>query len=180
MKKPKLATVWCEACAGCHMSFLDLDEALVDILSRVELTVSPVTDFKDFAFPQVDVGIVEGGVGNEENQEVIEHLRRQCRFLIAWGDCAVFGGINTLRNWLSKDDVLRCGYVETAGTVNGIIPAHEDIPRLLDKVLPVNAVVAVDGYIPGCPPTPEALAYCLKELLAGRLPVLPADMIHFD
>jgi NAD-reducing hydrogenase small subunit len=162
------------------MSFLDLDEALVDILSKVELTVSPVTDFKDYAFPQIEVGIVEGGVGNEENREVIEHLRGRCRFLIACGDCAVFGGINTLRNWLPKDEILRCGYVETAGTVNGIIPTHEDIPQLLDKVLPVNAVVAVDGYIPGCPPAPEALADCLKELLAGRLPVLPADMMHFD
>jgi NAD-reducing hydrogenase small subunit len=180
VKKPKLATVWCEACAGCHMSFLDLDEALVDILSRVVLTVSPVTDFKDYDFQQIEVGIVEGGVGNEENQEVIEHLRRQCRFLIAWGDCAVFGGIHTLRNGLAKDDVLRCGYVETASSVNGSIPSHEDIPRLLDKVLPVNAVVAVDGYIPGCPPAPEALAYGLKELLAGRMPVLPADMMHFD
>ena len=180
MNKPKLATVWCEACAGCHMSFLDLDDALVDILSRVELTVSPLTDFKDFAFPRVDVGIVEGGVGNTENRKVVEHLRRCCRFLIAWGDCAVFGGINTLRNWLPKDEVLRYGYVETAGTVNGIIPIHEDIPQLLEKVLPVNAVVAVDGYIPGCPPAPAALAYGLTELLAGRLPVLPADMMHFD
>lgn len=180
MNKPKLATVWCEACAGCHMSFLDLDEALVDILSQVELTFSPLTDFKEFAFPQTDVGIVEGAIGNEENREVVEHLRRQCRLLIAWGDCAVFGGIHTMRNCLPRDEVLRCGYVETASSVDGSIPSHEDIPQLLDKVLPVNAVVQVDGYVPGCPPAPEALAYCLKKLLAGILPVLPADMMHFD
>jgi len=123
---------------------------------------------------------VEGGIGNEEQLEIVEHLRRQSRILIAWGDCAVFGGINTLRNRLPTDDVLRCGYVETASTVKGVIPEHEELPRLLDKVLAVNAVVAVDGYIPGCPPAPEAIAYCLKELLAGRLPVLPADMLHFD
>lgn len=180
MKKLKLATVWSEACAGCHMSLLDLDEALPAILSRVELTVSPVTDFKDYAFPPVDIGIVEGGVGNHENREVIQRLRGRCRFLVAWGDCAVFGGINTLRNQIPVEEVLRASYVDAGGTVNGKIPVHEDIPQLLDKVLPVNAVAVVDGYIPGCPPAPAALAYCLEELLAGRVPVLPPDRIHFD
>ena len=57
MGKPKIATVWLEGCSGCHMSFLDLDEALVDILSKVELCDTPITDFKDFNFPDVDVGM---------------------------------------------------------------------------------------------------------------------------
>jgi len=84
MEKPKVATVWLEGCAGCHMSFLDLDEALLDILSAVDLTVTPITDFKNYDFKQVDVGIIEGGIGNEEQVEIAEKLRKSCKILIAW------------------------------------------------------------------------------------------------
>ena len=66
MGKPKIATVWLEGCSGCHMSFLDNDEGLLEILSKVELTYSPITDFKDFNFQDVALGIIEGGIGNEE------------------------------------------------------------------------------------------------------------------
>ncbi|MBI4620886.1 MAG: NADP oxidoreductase [Desulfobacterales bacterium] len=180
MGKPKVATVWLEGCAGCHMSFLDLDEGLLDILSAVDLTVTPITDFKNFDFQEVTVGIIEGGIGNEEQVEIAEKLRKSCKILIAWGDCAVFGGINTLRNWIPKDEVLRYGYIETESTVEGAIPMHEDIPPLLDKVLPVNGVVPVDVYVPGCPPSTEAIAYSLTEILQGRIPVLPTEMMHFD
>ena len=122
MGVPKVATVWFEGCSGCHMSFLDLDEDLVSILSKVELTFSPITDFKDYAFPELDVGIIEGGIGNEEHLEVAHKLRKHCKILVAWGDCAVFGGVNTLRNWIPKAEVLRRGYVETESTVRRCDP----------------------------------------------------------
>lgn len=180
MEKPKVATVWLEGCSGCHMSFLDLDEDLVKILPMIELTVTPITDFKDFRFPKVAVGIIEGGIGNEEHLEIARHLRNHCKILVAWGDCAVFGGVNTLRNWIPKEDVLRRGFIESESTVDGVLPIHEELPVLLDKVLPVNEVVSVDVFVPGCPPSPEAISYSLMEILQGRIPVLPQDMIHFD
>ncbi|MBW2061431.1 MAG: NADP oxidoreductase [Deltaproteobacteria bacterium] len=180
MGKPKVATVWLEGCSGCHMSFLDLDEGLLDILNSVVLTTTPITDFKDFDFEEVDLGIVEGAIGNTEQEEIVKELRQKCKILMAWGDCAVFGGINVLRNWIPKEEVLRRGFLETESTVDGVIPDDEELPALLDKVLPVNAVVPVDAYVPGCPPSPEAIAFALKEILEGRIPILPADMIHFD
>jgi NAD-reducing hydrogenase small subunit len=162
------------------MSFLDLDEALLDVFKAVELTVSPITDFTDYAFPDLTVGIIEGGVGNVEQEEIVHKLRKHCKVLIAWGDCAVFGGVNTMRNWIPKEEVLRYGYIQAASTVDGVLPIHEELPPLLDKVLPVNEVAPVDVYVPGCPPAPEGIAYALQEILQGRIPVLPTAMMHFD
>jgi NAD-reducing hydrogenase small subunit len=180
MQKPKVATVWLEGCSGCHMSFLDLDETLLDILKQVELTVTPITDFKDYRFPQVDLGIIEGGIGNDEQAEIARHLRGNAKIILALGDCAVFGGLNTLRNWIPKEEILRYGYIESMSTVGGAIPTFNGLPKLLDKVLPVSGVITVDAYLPGCPPSSDVIAYGLTEILNGRLPVLPREMIHFD
>lgn len=178
MAKVKVATVWLEACAGCHMSFLDIDEAIVDLAELVEFTRSPITDIKEFS--DVDVGIVEGAVGNTEEEETLKELRAHCKILMAWGDCACFGGVCALRSTLDREDVLRRGYIETESTYEGKIPCAPGVPELLETVKPINQVVKVECYVPGCPPDAKNIHYALTELLAGRIPVLPSELMRFD
>ncbi len=175
MAKVKVATVWLEACSGCHMSFLDIDEAIIDLSNLVEFTRSHIKDFTP-----VDVGIVEGSVGNTEEEEVLKHLRENCKILMVWGDCACFGGVCAMRSTFNKEEVLKRAYIETESTYKGKIPRPPGVPALLDKVKPVNHIVKVDCYVPGCPPEAKVILYALNELLAGRIPVLPSEMMRFD
>lgn len=176
MAKVKVASAWLDACAGCHMSFLDLDEALIDLAGAIELTATPITDIKKF--PMVDIGIIEGAVSNVHDEEVARDLRAHCRILMCWGDCACFGGIVSMRNLFETEDILQ-RYYSTESTQDGKIPTSAELPPLI-KVRPINQVVKVDCYVPGCPPSAQAIHYALAELLAGRIPVLPSDMMRFD
>ena len=178
MAKVKIISAWLDCCSGCHMSFLDLDEALIDLSSRIELLATPITDIKEFT--PADVGIIEGAVSNEHDEEVAKKIRANCKILMVWGDCACFGGICAMRNLFTKEEVLRRYYIETESTKNGEIPSSEDIPPLLEQVKPVNQVVKVDCYVPGCPPSAEAIHYALAALLEGRIPILPGEIMRFD
>jgi NAD-reducing hydrogenase small subunit len=161
------------------MSFLDMDERLVDLFSRVEITATPISDIK--VIPEVTVGVIEGGLGNEEELHIAKDLREKCKILIAWGDCAVFGGINCMRNFIKPEDMLREAYTDTASTVNptGVLP-HVDIPALLPEAIPVDRAVKVDVYVPGCPPDADTIAYVFNEILEGRIPKVPSPMMRYD
>lgn len=167
-KKANFATIWLSGCSGCHMSFLDQDESLIDLAQKINLVYSPLIDIKDFP-ENVDVTIVEGAVGNVEQLDLLKKVRERTRILVAIGDCAVTGNVAALRNTFEggPKEVLRKAYVETAG-VNPSIP--NDVPELLTRALPLSEFVKVDFFIPGCPPSADLIRYVLTEILAGRTP----------
>jgi NAD-reducing hydrogenase small subunit len=169
MKKVRLATVWLDGCSGCHMSFLDQDERLIALAERADLVYGPFVDAKIFP-DEVDITLVEGAVSSDEDEEKIRHIRRHTRTLVSLGDCAVTGNVSAMRNPLKVGEMLRDVYAEgnsDAGSVPG-----EDIPLLLERVRPVHAVVAVDVFVPGCPPSADTIALALEALLDGRTPDL--------
>ena len=177
MAKVKVISAWLDCCSGCHMSFLDLDEAVVDLADKIELLATPITDIKEFT--PADVGIIEGAVSNEHDEEVAKKIRANCKILMVWGDCAVFGGICAMRNLFPKEEVLQRYYSTESTSKDSKIPSSEDLPPLTE-VRPVNQVVKVDCYVPGCPPSAKAIHYALAALLEGRIPVLPSEIMRFD
>jgi NAD-reducing hydrogenase small subunit len=176
--KLKLATASLAGCFGCHMSFLDIDERILELVDVVEFDRTPLTDIKTVG--ECDVGLIEGGVANEENVEVLRDFRRHCKVLVALGACAVNGGIPAMRNQFELEDCLRESYVDGIGVANPGIPNDPEIPLLLNKVHPIHEVVKIDYFLPGCPPSADTIWTFLTELIEGRPLSFPYTQIHYD
>ena len=169
MKKIKFATVWLDGCSGCHMSFLDIDEKLLELAAKIDVVFSPLVDHKEFP-NNVDVTLVEGAVSSDEDLKKIRRIRSKTKILIALGDCAVTGNVPSMRNHFDTNAILRRAYVENR-TVGGRIP-DVDLPALLPEVRPVHEIVRVDYFLPGCPPPADVIHFLVDELVEGRSPDL--------
>lgn len=171
--KKKIATVWLAGCSGCHMSLLDMDERILDVLAVADIVKSPIVDGKKL--PEVDVTVVEGAVGADEHIEEIKHIRKQSKVLVSLGDCAINGNISAMRNFYTVQDALERSYADSDTNDAPQIPDCEDILTLDKKVVPLHDIVAVDYYIPGCPPSGDMIFYVLNEILNDRVPNLEKE-----
>lgn len=169
LEKKIIATVSLAGCFGCHMSLLDIDTEFLDVIELVAFDKSPLTDFKYFT-TRCHIGLVEGGCCNSENIETLRKFREHCDILVALGECAVWGGLPAMRNTIPLGECLEEAYLNsvTNETGNGIVPYHEDLPKMLDRVYACNEIVKIDYFIPGCPPSANHIWKAVKNLLWGE------------
>ena len=160
------------------MSFLDMDEAILDLVELVEFDRSPFTDVK--TVNSCTVGFIEGGLSNQENVEVLLAFRQQCEFLVAVGACAINGGVPAMRNRFSAEQCLKEAYLDGVGVVDPQIPIDPELPSLLAKVVPIQQQVKVDFFLPGCPPPPQAFLEVVNAIREQRPINLNYDIRHFD
>jgi len=162
MSKLKLATVWLDGCSGCHMSFLDMDERLLEIAEMVELVYSPLVDAKDYP-EEVDIALVEGAVASVDDENKIRKIRAHTKLLIAMGDCAITGNVPSMRNPMGPDAILNRAYIENV-SAQPQIPCVV-VPKLLPIVRPIHEYVKVDVFLPGCPPSAATFNSALTALV---------------
>ncbi|HUL12610.1 MAG TPA: NADP oxidoreductase [Methylococcaceae bacterium] len=178
-EKLTVATTSLAGCFGCHMSFLDIDERILQLAELAAFDRSPLTDIKNCS-DKVDIGLIEGGLCNAENIHTLREFRKHCKILVAVGACAINGGIPAMRNHIPLAECLEEAYLYGMGVENPHIPNDPELPLLLNKVHPIHEVVKVDYFLPGCPPSADTIWKFLTDLASGREPSLPYDLVHYD
>jgi len=171
MIKKKIATVWLGGCSGCHMSLLDIDERILEVVKLADIVKSPIVDGKELV--EVDISLVEGAITSDEHYEEILEIRKKAKTVVAMGDCAVMTNVTGMRNYFNLKDVFDTAYVNAiSNDKEGQVPNHPSLLRLNEKVIPLQEVITVDFVIPGCPPHADTIFYVLNEFLNDRLPDL--------
>ena len=164
MSKLKLATVWLDGCSGCHMSFLDMDERLLELAEVADLVYSPLVDAKEFP-EEVDIALVEGAVASVDDEKKIKKIRDHSKTLVAMGDCAITGNVPSMRNSIGPEAILDRAYIENV-SAQPQIPCIA-VPKLLKVVRPIHQFVKVDVFLPGCPPSADTFYTAIKALVNG-------------
>ena len=123
MSKPKVATASLAGCFGCHMSLLDIDERILQLIDLVDFDKSPIDDIKEFT-GRCQIGLIEGGCTTDENVRVLKSFREHCDILISVGDCATMGGLPALRNTVPLRECLEEAYLNGPTVYNPVFMAN--------------------------------------------------------
>lgn len=167
MKKVRVGTIWLDGCSGCHMSFLDMDERLVELAQYMDVVYSPYVDAKEIP-NDIDLFIVEGALSTDHDIKIIKEIRKASKLILALGDCAVTGNISAMKNLFGTEAVLKKGYLDLVDhNESGEYPSQM-IPKLLDKVIPLNEAIDVDYFVPGCPTPADAIYEVIKAIIENK------------
>jgi F420-non-reducing hydrogenase small subunit len=185
-KKLQLAFYWAASCGGCEIAVLDIDEKILDVIALADILFWPVA--MDFKYKDVeamkdnniDVCFFNGAIRTEEQEHIAKLLRKKSKYMVAFGACAVNGGIPGLANIANKAEVFHTAYLENPSTNNPkkIVPKTSvkvkegtlTLPEFYDTVKTLDQTVDVDYYLTGCPPTPDQIMTAVGAIVENKLP----------
>ncbi len=194
-EKPKLALYWASSCGGCEIAVLAIQEKILDVAAAFDIVLWPCvmdlkkSDIEAMDDGEIDVCLFNGAIRNDDNEEWAHLLRRKSKTLVAYGSCAMEGGIPGLANFKDRRQVTDFVYHDSPSVDN---PDHiepqtltlvEDVeltlPEFWNTVRTLDQVIPVDYYLPGCPPEAKWTQAAVEAILSGQLPP-PGSVIGMD
>jgi len=166
-RKPKLAVWKFASCDGCQLSFLDLEDELLDVAGAIDIAYFLEASRATVKGPY-DVSLVEGSVTTPHDAQRIRDVRRQSKFLMTIGACATAGGIQALRNFKDVKDFISQVY------------AHPDYIDTLATSTPIADHVKVDFELQGCPINKHQLLEVMTAFLKGRRPGISSEAVCME
>ncbi|MCX6012847.1 MAG: oxidoreductase [Chloroflexi bacterium] len=186
MEKLKVAGFWASSCGGCEIATLEIGDKIVKLAEVADIIFWPClvdTKYKDVESMKdhsIDLCLFNGAIQNSENEHVAKMLRAKSKIMVAYGSCAYEGCIPGLANTTNREQIFHRAYIEapSVDNPNKTLPQTSyqapegelTLPEIYDTVRPLNAVVDVDYYMPGCPPVGKQTWAVLEAVVTGKLP----------
>lgn len=169
MAKVTVSFEWLSGCSGCELSIVDLHERLVAVLEQIDIVRLPIlVDVKDY--PKAALGIITGALRTDHDIACAKKMRDSCDAILAFGTCAVYGGPQGSGYAHAQSELAEAAFVKNPTTSTHFVPS-QGVPTLLEEgVLPLDAAIPVDLYLPGCPPHGYYVFESLKAVLDKRPP----------
>jgi len=180
--KPKFAMYWAASCGGCDIAVLNIHEKILEVDANFDVVFWPVAmdakykDVEAMDDQSITLTLFNGGIRNNENEEMAHLLRRKSKILVAFGSCATEGCIPGLANFSSPQDIFDTAYA-TISTDNPqnvrpqfryTMPEGElRIPEFYPVLRTLDQVVQVDYTMPGCPPESHQIAAVIDLVIAA-------------
>ncbi len=173
------------ACSGCEIALLDMGDNFLKLLEFADIIHMPLlmdnkynalkSNLTSIELPKADVGLISGGIKTQEHLEVAKAMRKACDLVIAFGTCATHGGIPSLANSYSNDDLLK-GCFNTLKT-NETKSLPTEVPGLMDTCYAIDEHINVDIFLPGCPPHPDHIFDALQSIEKKTPFILPEKSV---
>jgi coenzyme F420-reducing hydrogenase gamma subunit len=157
--RPKVAFFDFSSCEGCQLTVVDALQTHLDLLEAVE-----IVQFREAMSERSDdylIAFVEGSITRQKDEPRLKQIRERAKIVVALGACAHIGGVNTIRNRMNPVEVRRLVYGRNGNQVETA------------QARPLEDVIQVDAFIPGCPIDRGEFVAAVKALLQGRLPSIP-------
>jgi coenzyme F420-reducing hydrogenase gamma subunit len=164
MSKPKVAFFDFASCEGCQLQVANMGELLLSVLGAVE-----VVEFREAMSEkwdgEYDVSFIEGSITTLHAVERIKDLRKRSKLIVAFGACAVTGGVTGMKNNFKLDDIRKEVYGKEARFFETI--PTQSVPQ----------TIKVDYQVNGCPVYLPELVKVLKAILAGLPYAVPDQAV---